>query len=267
MNPEQRITMNMNNAVGLYTGSINVNEWKAAREKIRNVNQRFQQCSKTNTEDHCKNIFNINRGLAYNKGYTTGFDALKWSGNQLGSASELVKNATRTAFNHVKRAKCMYDTRDRRGGFGASFGSNLTFGIGLVGVGYQQSIAVGRLEAKNMTYYGAFLVQGGAVAVAGSKELQWSMYPSPDGKLPFIFGMYAGYGFSGWWTNATYSNFLGAFDNVNINEGCAWSRKQIHCLFDRSCRPTQPNIKQYQQTVRHHRQNTQCPHIQQTLHW
>jgi hypothetical protein len=38
MNPEQRITMNINNAVGLYTGSINVNEWKAAREKIRGVN-------------------------------------------------------------------------------------------------------------------------------------------------------------------------------------------------------------------------------------
>jgi hypothetical protein len=54
MTPEQRINMNMNNPVSLYTGATDIKDWKEAREKIRNVNRKYQECEKNNDSKYCK---------------------------------------------------------------------------------------------------------------------------------------------------------------------------------------------------------------------
>jgi hypothetical protein len=181
----------------------------------KSVNLKFQECEKNNSDKYCKKIFNINGGLQANKQWTSGFDALAWFQKQLGDARPIVEKAQNAAFKHINRAICMYATRNRQGGVGV--GGYFAIGDGRTGVAYTTQGIVGILTDKNITTIGVFEVKGFALTFPGISG--YTSTPSPSELQPSITGAYAGYGAFGWYTNATFDNFIGAFDAINANAG------------------------------------------------
>ncbi len=219
MTPAQRVEMNMNNAIGLYTGSISVKEWKAAREKIRGVNLKFQDCEKNNSDKKCKQIFNINGGLGSNKGLTTGFNALTWSQNQLGAAQPIVQGAQNAAFKHIEKAKCNKTYANQSGGAILSAGGEITAGLAY-GFGVQGSLGVGVIVDGPKVYIVGDAEGGAAIGGPGKYA---SAITSPSGTPPTFFGAYAGVGVGLSVTNASTFGIQGAFDKINFNAGYGFS--------------------------------------------
>jgi hypothetical protein len=226
MTPEQRIEMNTNIAVGVYTGATKPEEWKESREKIRLTNTKFADCSQANGKEFCKDQFALGRssyGLAAND--PRRFNGLDWSRNQLGKESrDLIKGASTSAYRHIEKAKCVRRALD----ITASGGGSFALGVGFAGVAGQGSMMGAAIFQGGVPYLVLYAEGGFAIGGPGFSysAVPWSFGSSQGSQFNgpvLIFGAWAGVGVSVGIGNATVNGLTGAFDKFNADVGLGFS--------------------------------------------
>ncbi len=224
MTPEQRIEMNTNIAVGIYTGAVKPEEWKETREKIRQTNVKFADCSKANGKDFCKDQFALSRSnFGRPDNDPRRFNALDWSRNQLGANSrELITGASAPAFRRIERSKCNYRLRQYVGGAGFSFGGSIEGGIpGQFEFGGQaQSGLVYAYTPDGKVQFGLAMTSGAFISQQYLPNWRvWQSVPPSTGTVSGALGFSAGLGVSFFAHNSVngLDALKGASDQGNVN--------------------------------------------------
>jgi hypothetical protein len=141
----------------------------------------------------------------------------KPGGGQLRPGAEGAINAALgDAFQRLSTANCNYRARNRSGGFGVTYGQTTAVGTLTTGIAYQNSVSIGFFREGRKDIVGVFYTTGIAFS-AMSGLSQYTSVQSPTNAPVVIGGLYTGTGLSGFGTNSSYSNFLGAYDTINFN--------------------------------------------------